>query len=225
MELITACQAVFVKELRHVWRARARVAATLAFAVATLLIFSFAGGLDSETLRSNAAGYLWVGLLLASTLSLGESFRVETEHGALEMLLLLPVPPVAIFVGKAAGNAVVLFLVGLVTLPVSIALFDLQVVEGFPILFGILALGSFAIAAPGTVHAALASRARSRDVLLPVLLFPLVVPCVIASVQATRLALAGDPMEQLPSWTGVVLSFAVVQWLLGALLFAQVVED
>lgn len=225
MELFFACFAVFAKEVRHLWRARARVAATFAFAVATLLIFSFAGGLDGEVLRANAAGYFWAGLLLASTLCLSESFRVENEHGALEALLLLPVHPTAIFVGKAAGNAVVLMVVGVAVLPIATALFDLHFAEGIPAFLLTIFAGCLAIAAPGTVHAALASRARSSDVLLPLLLFPLVVPCVIASVQASRLALAGDAMNQYPSWLSVVAAFALVQWLLGAVLFAQVVED
>ncbi len=213
------------KELLHLWRARSRVVATFAFAFATLLLFSFAGGLNADLLRANAAGYLWVGLLLASTLSLGESFRVETAHDSLEMLLLLPVRPTAIFVGKAVGNLVVLLLVGVVMVPAAVVLFDATPREGLaPLLLTVL-LGTASISAPGTMHAALSARARSRDLLLPLLLFPLVVPCVIAAVQASRACFTGDVMDELGAWLRVLVGFNVVHWSLGALLFARVVED
>jgi heme exporter protein B len=225
MEIAGQCVLVLRKELRHLWRARTRATATGAFALATLFLFSFAGGLDGETLRGNAAGYLWVGLLLASTLALGESFRVETEHGALEMLLLLPVHPVAIFVGKALGNTLTLLLVGLTMVPFTVALFDAAPREGLSRLVLCIVAGAAAIAAPGTMHAALSSRARARDVLLPLLLFPLVLPCVVASTMATRLVITGDPMGQFGSWLSVTVGFAVVHWSLGALLFPLVVED
>jgi heme exporter protein B len=225
MELIGSCFAVWKKELRHLWRARARGVATLTFAIATLLVFSFAGGLDKDTLRANAGGYFQVGLLLASTLALSESFRVETEHGALEMTLLLPVPPVALFVGKALGNFVLLVAVGLVMLPFAIVLFDAAPREGLgPMVITVIGAAA-ALAAPGTLHAALASRARARDVLLPLLLFPLVVPPAVASVQAMSLAIGGDAMDQLGSWLSIVGAFCVVHWLLGGLLFPFVVEE
>ncbi len=225
MEIASQCLLVLRKELRHLWRARTRATATSTFALACLFLFSFAGGLDGETLRNNAAGYLWVGLLLASTLALGESFRVETEHGALEALLLFPVHPVAIFLGKALGNMLTLLAVGLAMVPFTVALFDAAPREGVLTLAACVFSGSAAIAAPGTMHSALASRARARDVLLPLLLFPLVLPCVVAATQATRLAITGDPMNQLGSWLSVTVAFAIVHWSLGALLFPFVVED
>lgn len=223
--LLVECAAMTRKELTHLWRARSRLASTGAFALTTLLLFSFAGGLDEEALRRNAAGYLWLGLLLASTLALGESFRVETEHNALEMLLLLPVRPAALFYGKAIGNLVVLSLVGLVMVPFAVVLFDAAPRESAWKLALSVLVGAAAIAAPGTLHAALAARARSRDVLLPLLLFPLVVPCVIASVQATQLCILGDAMGQYDAWLSVLAAFCVVHWSLGGLLFDRVVED
>ncbi len=223
--LLAECGAVTRKELVHLWRARSRLVATGTFALATLLLFSFAGGLDEDALRRNAAGYLWLGLLLASTLALGESFRVETEHNAIEMLLLLPVRPAALFYGKAIGNLVVLLIVGLVMVPFTVVLFDAAPKENLLKLVLAIFLGAAAIAAPGTMHAALAARARSRDVLLPLLLFPLVVPCVIASVQATQLCIGGDAMGQFGAWLTVVAAFCIVHWSLGGLLFDRVVED
>jgi heme exporter protein B len=225
MEVVRQCIIVVQKELLHLWRGRTRLVATGAFAFANLMVFSFAGGLHSEAMRTSAAGFLWVGILLASTLALGESFRVEVQNNALEALLLLPVHPAALFYGKAIGNLVLLTLVGVVMVPFSVVLFDATPVGGVGRLLLTIPLGAAAISAPGTMHAALSSRARSRDVLLPLLLFPLVVPGLVAAVQATQLCFLGDAMGYYPGWIGVLVAFCLVQWALGGILFSHVVED
>jgi heme exporter protein B len=225
MELLYQCLIVLRKDLLQQWRARARLAAVVAFGLTTLLLFSFANGPDTTMLRLNAAGYLWLALLLSSTLSLGESFRVETQNGALEGLLLLPTDPRAIYYGKALGNLVVLTGLGLALIPVMVALYDVAIPMGVPRLAGVIALGSAGLVAPGTLYAALSTRARGSDVLLPLLLFPLVVPALLSSVKATALILTGDPMNQLASWLGLLTAFNLIYWSLCGLLFGRVVED
>ncbi len=224
-EVVRQCSLVVRKELLHLWRGKARLVATGAFAFANLVVFSFAGGLHGEAMRTNAAGFLWVGILLASTLALGESFRVEVQNQALEAMVLLPVHPAAIFYGKAIGNFVLLSLVGAVMVPCSIVLFDAVPVGGLGRLFLTIPFGAAAISAPGTMHAALSCRARSRDVLLPLLLFPLVVPGLVAAVQATQLCFLGDAMGEYGSWLTVLAAYCVVQWGLGGLLFSHIVEE
>ena len=236
-ELLRQCTIVAHKELLHLWRGRARLVATSAFAFANLVVFSFAGGLHSDALRTSAAGFLWVGILLASTLALAESFRVEVQNNALEANLLLPVHPAAIFYGKAVGNFVLLTLVGVVMVPAAVVLFDATPAGGIGRIFLTVPLGAAAISAPGTMHAALSSRARSRDVLLqvavvemgavllPLLLFPLIVPGLVAAVQATQLGFLGDAMGDYGDWMTVLAAFCVVQWGLGGLLFSAVVEE
>ncbi len=224
-ELVRQCFIVLRKDLLASWRSRTRAVATGVFGVTTLLLFSFAVGPDTTILQAHAAGYLWLALLLSSTLALAESFRVEVEHGALETLLLLPTHPAAVFYGKALANLLTLLVVGVVLLPFMLALYDAHVEMGVARLALVLFAGAAGISAPGTLHAALSSRARSRDVLLPLLLFPLLVPCLLASVKATSLVLTGDPMTQLPSWLSLLAAFDVIYWLLCGLLFARVVED
>jgi heme exporter protein B len=212
------------KDLLLEWRTRVRLSALLFFAFATLLMFSFALGPDTQALAANGGGYRWLALLFSSVLSLGESFRVERENAALEGLRLIPADPYALFLSKAFGNALLLFLLGVLLVPVMIALYGIQIRMGFPRLLGTLALGCLAISAPGTVYGAIASQARARDVLLPLLLFPLLVPALMASVKATGLVLQGDPMQQFWSWLGLLGSFNLVYWGLGVLLFPRVVE-
>jgi heme exporter protein B len=213
------------KDLLLEWRTRARANALIFFAVSTLLLFSFALGPDSTFLRRAAGGTLWLALLLASVLALGESFRVEQENAALDGLRLAPADARALFLAKALANTALLVLVGAVILPVLAALASVSVTLGLGRLAGVLALGCLAISAPGTVYAAIASHARSRDVLLPLLLFPLLIPAVVAAAKATSLVFEGDPMLQFGSWVGLLAGFNLVYWSLGFALFPRVVED
>lgn len=213
------------RDLTLEWRTRARTNALVFFALATLLMFSFALGPDPLALRKNAPGYLWLGVLFASTLSLGESFRIESENHALDGLRLLPTDPRALFLAKALGNALLLFGISFLLLPVMIGLFNVRIPMGLPTFAGVAALGCLSISAPGTLYSAIANQARARDVLLPLLLFPILIPALLAVVKATALVLEGDPMGQLRSWLGLSASFNLVYWGLGFLLFPRVVED
>ena len=215
---------VLKKDIRLEWRTRARLNALVFFALSTLLLFSFALGPDTRLLQKNAGGYLWLTLLISSTLSLGESFRIEAENDALEGLRLIPVDGRAIFLGKALGNALTLMMLGLAILPPAIALFDVHFVLGFPRLALVLALGSLAISAPGTVYSAISSFARARDVLLPLMLFPLLIPALLAASKASALIFQGDPMNQYGSWISLLAGFNLIYWGLGFTLFPYVIE-
>jgi len=212
------------KDLLLQWRERAQGVAILAFGGASLLLFSFAVGPDAHALRQQAAGFLWLGLLLASTLSLAESFEREMEDRALEGILLLPASPRAIFYAKALANWIRLALVGLALVPGMVVLYDAGTLRLFA-LFGVILLGTAGLSAPGTLYSAMTVQARARQTLLPLLLFPLVVPVLIACVRATSLVILGDPMGQLGAWTRLLVAFDLIYWALCGLLFGRVVED
>lgn len=213
------------KDLLIEWRTRARLNALIFFALATLLLFSFALGPDTVLLRKNAGAFLWLGILLSSVLSLGESFRVEHENASLDGIRLAPSDARAIFLAKAGGNTLLLFGLSVVLMPVLVALYDIRMVMGVGQLLGVLALGCLAISAPGTVYSAIANNARARDVLLPLLLFPLLVPALMAAVKAMNLVLEGDPMLQFGSWVGLLGAFVLIYWGLGVVLFPRVIEE
>jgi heme exporter protein B len=212
------------KDLLLQWRGRAQVIATFAFGAAALLLFSFAVGPDSAALREHAGGFLWLGLLLASTLSLAESFEREMEEGALEGLLLLPAKPRGLYYGKAVANWMNLALLGIALVPIMVVLYDAGTLRLFSLLIVIL-LGTAGLSAPGTLYAAMTSQTRARQTLLPLLLFPLVVPVLLAAVKATSLLILGDPMGQLRPWLALLVVFDLIHWSVGALLFGRVVED
>jgi len=225
MNILRGAWVILAKDMLIEWRTRARLNALLFFSLATLFLFSFAGSSDTSLLRQNAAGYLWLAVLFASVLSMGESFRIESENSALDGLRLAPADPRSIYLGKAWGNAILLWTLAVVLVPFMIVLYDVSLTMGLPRLLGTLALGALAISAPGTIHASIASNARARDVLLPVLLFPLLVPALLSAVRATALVIEGDPMDQLTSWVRLLIVFNVIYWGLGFALFPRVIED
>lgn len=212
------------KELLLQWRTRAQAVAVFVFGATSLLLFSFAIGPNATALRQHAAGFLWLALLLSSTLTLSESFYAEMENRALEGLLLLPVSPRVLYYGKAIANAAQLLLLGVALVPVMVVLYDAGTAR-VPTLLLIIALGSAGVSAPGTLYAAMTSQARAKQMLLPLLLFPLIVPVLLAAVKATSLAILGDPMEQGRSWVVLLAAFNGIYWSLCGLLFDRVVEE
>jgi heme exporter protein B len=212
------------KEFLLQWRGRAQAVAVFVFGATSLLLFSFAVGPNSAALRQHAAGFLWLALLLSSTLTLSESFHEEMENRALEGLLLLPTSPRAVYYGKAIANAVQLILVGIVLVPVMTVLYDAGT-DRLGTLLLIIILGAAGLAAPGTLYAAMTSQIRARQMLLPLLLFPLIVPVLLAAVKATSLLILGDPMEQSGGWLLLLVAFDGIYWSLCGLLFERVVEE
>jgi heme exporter protein B len=221
-------QALYVlrKDLLLEWRGKARILSVFLFGLVALSLFSFAVGPDSVALSRTTPGYLVLTLLLSSTLALTESFRIETSDEAMEGLLLLPVDPTAIFYGKALANTLFLTLLGPILAPTAIVLYAVEVEASnvFHLLF-LWALTAAGLSAPGTLYAAMTSRIRGQEVLLPIVHYPLVIPLLLAAVKSMDLALYGDPMGQMGSWTTVLIGFSAVYWLLGGILFRFTVED
>jgi heme exporter protein B len=212
------------KELLLQWRTRAQFFAIFIFGATSLLLFSFATGPDSASLRLHAAGFLWLALLLSSTLTLAESFQSEMEQRALEGLLLLPVDQRAIYYGKALANWLQLTILGTALIPVMVVLYDAGTMR-LGSLFVIILLGAAGLSAPGTLYAGMSSQARAKQTLLPLLLFPLVIPVLLSAVKATSLVILGDPMGQAAAWIKLLVAFNLIYWSLCGLLFERVVED
>jgi heme exporter protein B len=212
------------KEMLIGWRSRGQMMAVFVFGAAALLLFSFAVGPIADALRQFSAGFLWLGLLLSSTLTLAESYDAEMENRALEGLLLLPSDPRALYYGKAIANWLQLWLLGVALTPVMVILYDAGTMRILQ-LFGVIALGAAGLSAPGTLYAAMTAQVRSKQTLLPLLLFPLIVPALLAAVKATSLIILGDPMNQSRSWIGLLIAFDAIYWALCGLLFGRVVEE
>ena len=217
--------AVLRKDLLIERKSWTRVFSLATFAVLTLLLFSFAVGPDSTMLQKHAPGYLWLATLFASTNLFAQSFIVETESGAIEQLQLTPVQPAALFYGKALANALQLLMVMIVMIPPLVALCDIRFTEGFGPMFLTMVLGALGLSAPGAMYSAMTSRLSNQQLLLPLLLFPLIVPALLSAVKATALVFFGDPMEQMSSWLQLLVAFDVVYWSLCGVLFGRIVES
>jgi heme exporter protein B len=212
------------KELLLQWRTRGQLVAVFVFGAAALLLFSFAIGPNAQALRTFSGGFLWLGLLLSSTLTLAESFHAEMENRALEGLLLLPSDPHALYYAKAIANWIQLAILGVALVPVMTVLYDAGTTRLLTLLVIIL-LGTAGLSAPGTLYAAMTAQIKAKQTLLPLLLFPLIVPALLASVKATSLVILGDAMSEAKSWIILLLAFDLIYWSMCGLLYGRVVED
>ncbi len=216
--------AVLRKELSVELQHSSRISGVFFFALALLVMVAFASP-HTSTLREQAGGTLWIGLLLASTRALDQSYASEHEHGTMEGMVLWPVEPWALFYGKALANTLLLSLVAFGLLPLLIAIFDVPVHGNLSTLAAFTFLGCAALGAPGTLHGLIASQARGSSVLLPLLLFPLVVPAMMAAARGTALVFEGDAMGDSALWLQLLGGFNVLHWSLSGLLYGRIVED
>jgi len=224
MRLIHQSLVIFRKELTLEWRQRIRFSGVLFFAFALLLIIAFASPSEGA-LKLQAGGSLWVGILLASTRALDQSYATELEHDSLRGLLLWPVDGRAIYYGKALANTLMLVLAACLLTPLVVALYNAPIKGDLVQLAGFLFFGCAAIAAPGTLYGLMTSQTKGSSVLLPLLLFPLVVPALLASARGTSLIFEGDPMGQGQSWLSLLVAFNVLHWSLSGVFYARLLED
>jgi heme exporter protein B len=197
------------------------------FLLALLIILVFAFTLEPERLVAPEflAGLSWTTLLVAGTLALNRSFVLEREAGGLTGLALAPIDRGSIYLGKALGNFFLLLVAGLVLLPLIAILLGTRGLAPTWLLPLVLLLGVAGIAAIGTLCAALASRTRAREVLLPILMFPLLAPLLIAATRTTAGALVGESAADLQSWLLMLGGFDIVFATAGWLSFDVLLEE
>lgn len=222
---VSRAAAVLRKDLTTEWRTRSNFNAVAFLAALILLLFGFALGPDAGALREAAAGVLWLTILFSGVLAFNRSYELELEGGALEALLLYPGDRRAIFLGKLAANLIFVLSVEALVVPMAVVLFDLPLWAPFPGLVGVFLLGTFGFVTLGTFYAAMASRLRAREVLLPLLLFPMLIPLLVGSVEATSVILSGDPMGERGSWLGLLAAFDLIFFVASILAFEYVIEE
>jgi heme ABC exporter ATP-binding subunit CcmA/heme exporter protein CcmB len=214
--------ALVAKDVLLEWRTKDAVAAMLVFALLTLVTFNFALDLRPEVMATVGPGVLWVAVVFGSMLGPGRGFIREQEAGTLEGLLLAPLDRSGLFLAKLAGNLLVMAAVEAVSVPALIALFDVRGAIG-PVAL-VLVAGTVGLGAVETLLAAVAAHTRAREVMLPVLLLPIMVPIVIGVVQATSLALGSTTAHDLP-WLGLILAFDAMYLATGVAVFEYVLEE
>src|SRR4051794_15309400 len=199
-------RALVWKELLVEARSRETVLAGAVFALLVLVIFNFAFDLRVESVAAVAPGVLWVTVTFAGVLSLGRAFSRERDRRTLEGLLLAPVDRSALYLAKTFSSLMAMLLVEVIAVPAFIALFNVRV--DFLLLVVALVLGTFGLAGVGTLFAAMAAHTRAREVLLPLLLFPVQVPVILATVKSTGAAVYVPGIEppEVGNWLGLLVA-------------------
>ena len=192
---LQALTAVVWKDLAAELRSRELLSAMLVFALLVILIFNFALELDPRTRPTVTSGVLWVTFAFAGTLGLNRSMAIEKDRGCLDGLLLAPVDRTAIYFGKAIGNLIFMFIVEIIVLPVYSLLYNINLFV--PGLLLVTLLGSIGYVTVGTLLATMAVQARTRDILLPILLFPVVLPALLGAVKGSTGFLQGLEMVEI----------------------------
>jgi heme exporter protein B len=215
--------AILWKDLLAELRTRELLGGMVIFALLVLLIFNFAFDLRIDNVGGVAPGVLWVAFTFAGILGLGRSFILEKDRGALDGLLAAPIDRGAIYLAKLLGNLIFMTVVEVIALPVFTAFFNFGVAT--PELALIVFLGTAGFAAVGTLFSAMAANTRAREVMLPIMIFPISVPVVIASVEATALALSGGPFAGRVGWLELLAAFDLIFGILCFVVFDYVVEE
>ena len=220
---LRAVGAVVWKDLSAELRSRELLSAMLVFALLVILIFNFALELDIRLRSALTAGVLWVTFAFAGTLGLNRSMAMEKDRGCLDGLLLTPVDRSAIYFGKVIGNLVFMFIVEIVVLPVYSILYSQNLFN--PGLLLVILLGSIGYTTVGTLLATMAVETRTRDVLLPILLFPLILPVLIAAVKASSGYLAAVPISEILPYINLLIVYDVIFAAISFMIFDYVVEE
>ena len=215
--------AVIWKDLAAELRSRELLSAMLVFALLVILIFNFALELDIQTRATVTAGVLWVTFIFAGTLGLNRSMAIEKDRGCLDGLLLAPVDRAAIYFGKMLGNLIFMVIIVAIVLPVYSVLYNTNLFNpGFLL---VTILGSIGYVTVGTLLAAMAVQARTRDILLPILLFPVIIPVILAAVKASMGFLQGLESPEIMPWINLLLVYDVIFLTVAFMTFDYVVEE
>ena len=205
-------------------RSKESLNALLFFSVLLLFVFQFALGPERARVATALPGLLWLGFILAGVLGLGRSFLVERENDCWEGLVLSPGDKSAIYLGKLAGNVLVMAVVEAALLLLFNVFFGLDFSGVLPRLVVVLALGTLGLAAVGTLFAAITAQVRARELLFPVLLLPAQVPLLLGAVSATEIVLAGQPLAEAAQWLKLLAAADLVYLVVGLLTFEFVLE-
>lgn len=217
--------AIVRKDLLLELRSRERITAMGAFAVLAGVLFSFS--IDTTTVRPQdvAAGLVWMTLVFGGLLGVGRTFHLEAQDGAFQGILTSPAPKDAVFLAKTIANFVLLYLVSLLVLAVFALFFGVDLGRNLGWIVFVLGLGSLGFVALGTLFAAIATGTSMGETLLPVLVFPLLVPMVVYGVGSTDRLIVGRPLAEVEGNIRMLGAFAIAALAAGAALFRFVVEE
>ena len=225
MELLTQTYLLLRKDLLLELRRRDSVLTMFFFGTLLLFVFHFSFDLAPDKVAEMAPALLWLAFLFTGTLGLAQLFQAERENHCLDALLLSPLDRGALFLAKTSFNLILMLLVELVVIPLFWILFNLSAWNLLPQLFLVTLLGTIGFCVLGTIMSALTLRARARELLLPLVLFPLMIPVILATIRCMESVLKNGEFGDAVSWLKLLLGFDVIFMTVGVLIFDWVIES
>ena len=223
MRFLRQVLAIIQKDLAVELRTKENLSAMVVFSLIVLVIFNFAFELQGVDITVLGSGVLWVAFTFSGILGLGRSFAAEKDKGSIEGVLLSPVDRGAVFLGKMTSNLIFISVMQAVTLPLF-ALLNNAPLPWWP-LIPYVVLGTIGFAAMGTLLSAVAASTKMREVMLPILLFPVSIPLLMASVKLTSGALQGREFADLSSWFSILIAYDAIFAVVSFWVFEYVVEE
>jgi len=223
MNFWRAVGAIVWKDIRAELRTKDIFSSMFVFALLSVIVFNFAFELRVPAMKMVVPGIVWVAISFAGTLGLNRAFVIEQDKGSLAGLLLAPVDRAAIYFGKLLGNLLFMLVVEIIILPLVMIFYNLSLLTPAHLLA--LFLGTYGFAAVGTVFSAIAVNTRAREVMLPILLFPVLLPVLIAGVKMTGSLLDGETLASLGNWLQIVAVYDVGFTVVAYLTFGYVMEE
>ena len=217
--------AIVFKDIITELRSRELVTSMLTFAILILIIFNIAFNLSTELIRFAAPAILWVSFTFAGVLGLSRSFAIENEGNSIVGLLLTPVDRTLIYFGKMIGNLIFVLIVEILVIPLFVLFFNENLFSNIISLTLIIALGTIGFVSVGTLLSAIAINTKLREVLLPILLFPIIIPVIASSVKLTASILEGNSINFSDSALQVLVSFDIIFIAASAVIFEFVLDE
>jgi heme exporter protein B len=212
------------KDLRIEWRSREAINSMLFFALLVVVLFSMAFDPTRSTSREIAGGVLCVATLFASVSALNQAWAREIRHQVLDALRMTPADGAALFLGKVLANFLFVSIVQLVLGPIFFIFYNLHPLGDTWLLLAVVPLGTWALVSNGTFFAALSIRSRNRELLLPLILFPIFLPALLAMVDSVRTILTGDNSDPSFMWIKILAGYDILFTTVSLLLFDTVLE-
>ncbi len=217
--------AIIAKDAMVEWRTKTAFLSAIVFAILVLSILFFARDPTAVSSLDVAPGALWVTFTFAAMVGLNRAFLLERENGAMDGMLLTPIPRTAIFVGKMGGNLLFVALVEAISIPLFILFYNVSLATRLPQLILVTAMATVAFVAVGTLLSAMVVRTRFAELMLPVLLLPFLIPPVVSAVQVTARILAERPLSEMMGWLKLLAGFDIVFCVLTVLLFEATLDE
>lgn len=222
---VAQVRAIVWKDFLTEFKTRELFSSMFVFAVLVILIFIFSVDLSLVNSEEVGPGVLWVAVIFAGTLGLNRSFTLEKENSGLQGLLLAPIDRSAIYFGKMLSNLIFFLVMEAFILPVFMVFFNIDLLSNLGPLLLVLFIGTLGFSALGTLLSSLSSNLKTREIMLPLLLYPLMVPIAIGAVRLTEQVISGGPLGDMMNWVGLILCFDVIYLAVSIMTIDHILED